>query len=77
MPRATREVSHTITDLAAEFHAVLSHGTQDRKLPAERPEWLYTLTFIVIIIVCQNSPNLVTFFIDVRKTLEYVLFQRL
>lgn len=71
MPCATYKLSHVITDLAQEFYAVVSHVTQDRKLPAERPECPYNLKFIVIIRVCQNSPN---HFTDVRKPLDYIFF---
>lgn len=66
-----------IIDFVPGFYALLSHVTQDQKFPAKRPKCVYDLKFIAIIINSQNSPNLVTVLLMVRKSLDHVLFQRL
>lgn len=53
MQCATCKISHMLTDLTPEFYALLSHVTQDRKLPAKRPECPYHLKFFIVTIIVK------------------------
>lgn len=64
MSCAACKISHMIADLPLEFIALLNTQdrkfvTQDRKFPAKRPDCLYDLKFIIIIIIGYN--NIISF----------------